>query len=122
MGVMDEAVEDGIGDASAAEELVPVADRELGSDNGGPGTVALLESLEEILLFPVGEGCKAKVIDQDDRDLREPLQQPIVRAFGAGLHEQVQERGQAQILDGEAGTTRVLCEAKSRYVAFTSAS
>lgn len=78
MSVMDEAVEDGIGDASAAEELVPVADRELGSDHGGSGAVALFEGLEQILLFPVGEGRKAEVIDQDDRDLREPLQQPIV--------------------------------------------
>ena len=46
MGVMDQAVEDGIGDASAAEELVPVADRELGGDHGCPGAVALLEGLE----------------------------------------------------------------------------
>ena len=46
MGVMDQAVEDGIGNASAAEELVPVADWELGSNDDCPGAVALLESLE----------------------------------------------------------------------------
>jgi hypothetical protein len=46
MGVMDEAIEDGIGDACATEELVPVADGELGSDHDCPGAVALLEGLQ----------------------------------------------------------------------------
>ena len=63
MGVMNEAVEDGIGDASAAEELVPVADRELGGDHGGSGAVAFFEGLEQILLFPVGEWRQGEVID-----------------------------------------------------------
>ena len=110
MGVMDEAVEDGIGDASAAEELVPVADGELGSDHGCPGAVALLDGLEQILLFPVGQAARPKSSIKMTEILREALQQPIVDAFGAGLDEEVQERRQAQVLDGEAAAAGVLAE------------
>ena len=63
MGVMNEAVEDGIGDASAAEELVPVTDGKLGGDDDGSGAVALLEGLEQVLLFPIGEAGETKIID-----------------------------------------------------------
>ena len=44
---------------------------------------------------------------------REPLQQPIVGALGAGLHEEIEERRHAQVLDGEAGVTGVLAESLS---------
>jgi hypothetical protein len=63
VSVVDEAVEDGIGDAAAAEELMPVTNGELGSDGDCPGAVAFLERFEQILLFPVCEAGETEVID-----------------------------------------------------------
>jgi len=62
MSMVHEAVQDGVGDAPAAEVFVPVADGQLRRDDDCPGAVALLEGLKEILLFPVREAAEAEVV------------------------------------------------------------
>ena len=42
MGVVHEAIEDAIGDGGIADLLVPARNRQLGSEDGGAGLVAVL--------------------------------------------------------------------------------
>ena len=48
MGVVDEAVEDGIGVGRVADHLMPFVDRDLAGENGRAAAVAFFEDLVEI--------------------------------------------------------------------------
>jgi hypothetical protein len=69
VGVVDEAVEDGIGDSGLAERAVPVADRELAGDDGGAELVAVLDDLEQIGGLFGCERSQRQVVDDENRDL-----------------------------------------------------
>ena len=53
MGVMNESIEDGIGDGGIADVLMPVFDRKLTAENGGAGAVAVFDHLREVTSFRV---------------------------------------------------------------------
>ena len=108
--VVNEPIEDGVGDATAAEILVPVADRQLRGDDRGPDAVSLFKGFQEILLFTIAQAGKTKIIEDEDGGFRQTLQEPIIGAVGARLHEEIQQCRQPQILDGEAAATGVLAE------------
>ena len=46
MGVVDEAVQDGVGVSGIGDDLMPGGQRELGSDNRRSAAVSLLEDFE----------------------------------------------------------------------------
>lgn len=48
MGVMDEAVENGVGQGRITQRIVPVGDRQLTGDDGGPGLVAFIQQFKQI--------------------------------------------------------------------------
>ena len=48
MGVVDEAVEDGVGDGRVGDHLVPVLDVDLAGDDGRAASVPVVEDLQEI--------------------------------------------------------------------------
>ena len=48
MGVVDEAVEDSVGQGRLADEIVPAVDWELAGDQGGGATVAVVDDLQQI--------------------------------------------------------------------------
>ena len=55
IGVVDEAVEDGVGDGGIADDFVPVVDGHLAGDDGRAALVAVLDDLEEIAALVVIE-------------------------------------------------------------------
>ena len=48
MGVVDEAIKDGVGQSWIADGLMPMVDGELARDDGGTPSVAVLEDLQQI--------------------------------------------------------------------------
>ena len=54
MGVMDESIEDGVAEGGVANDVVPVIDGKLTSDEGGALSVSVLEHFEEISAFGLG--------------------------------------------------------------------
>jgi len=72
--VVNEPIEDGIGDAAAAEVFVPVADRQLRGDDRGPGAVSLFEGFQQILLLTIAQAGQTKIIDDKNGSLRQTLQ------------------------------------------------
>ena len=45
IGVVNDAIEDGIGERRIADDLVPAVDRQLAGDDDGAGVVAVLDDL-----------------------------------------------------------------------------
>ena len=76
MGFADNAVQDGVGDGRFGDVLVPFSDRELADDDGAAAFVAVFEDLEQKELDGVGNGLKAKVVEDKQgsfSELVEPL-------------------------------------------------
>ena len=69
MGVVDDAIEDCVGDGGLADHLMPARDRELGGDDGGPSLVALFEQLEQVEALLIGQTVGAPVIENQKLDL-----------------------------------------------------
>ena len=52
MGVVHEAVEDGVGQGRLADQLVPAVHRHLAGDQGRPAAIALLHDLQQVAALP----------------------------------------------------------------------
>ena len=55
MGVVDEAVEDGVGERGIADDVVPLIDRNLAGDQNRRALMAVFEDFEEVSLLVFGE-------------------------------------------------------------------
>ncbi len=64
MGVVDEAVEDGVGEGGVADDVVPSVDGDLAGDHGGAAAVAFLDDLEEIAALLGPERLETPVVER----------------------------------------------------------
>jgi hypothetical protein len=55
IGIVNEAVEDSVGDGGIADDFIPVVDGDLAGDDGRAALVAVLDDLEEIAALIVIE-------------------------------------------------------------------
>jgi hypothetical protein len=51
MGVVNQAIEDGIGNGRIGDDLVPVLDRQLAGDDGGAAIVSVIDDLRVRVLY-----------------------------------------------------------------------
>ena len=71
MGVVDEAIEDGVGVGRIANEFVPAVDGKLRRDDGGAAAVSLLEDFEEVVAGGGVERLEAPVVEDEKIDAAE---------------------------------------------------
>lgn len=83
MGVVDQAVEDGVGVSGVADQRVPLIHRELAGDDGGAATVAVLEDLREVVAGRGIERVEAPVVEDEQIDAAKRPQQTGVAAVVA---------------------------------------
>ena len=67
MCVVDDAVEDRVGQRRVADDLVPVVDRHLAGDDQRAGAVAILDDLQQIALLFGKQRFRAPVISRSTR-------------------------------------------------------
>ena len=63
--VMDQAVKDRVGQRGIPQGLMPVLDRELTGDNGGPATVAIFEEFQQVAAVLITERGQSPVIENE---------------------------------------------------------
>lgn len=63
MGIMDEAVQDGIGVSWIGNELVPALDGKLAGDDSGFAVMAVVEDFEEVAAHRAIERLKSKIVE-----------------------------------------------------------
>jgi len=63
MSVVDEAVEDGVGDGGIGDDLVPMVDWDLTGDDGRTTLMAVIDDLEEIATLLAGEWGETPVVE-----------------------------------------------------------
>jgi hypothetical protein len=97
VGVVDEAIEDGVGDGRAADDFAPLLDRNLASDDRRSALVTVFEDFEEIALLRLGEDGEPPIVQDQELDARKVLEQPTVTAVAAGERERLEETRNAVI-------------------------
>jgi hypothetical protein len=55
VGVVDEAIQDGVCESGIADDFMPGIDGDLAGDDGGCATMAVVEDFEQIAAFGGGE-------------------------------------------------------------------
>ena len=108
MGMMQQAVADGIRQGRFADRLVPRVDRELPRDQRRSALTPILDDLQEVTPLGVREGRQQLVVQGQQVDLREPRQQPTVGPIAAADGEVVQQPRRPKVDRGEAVSTRAL--------------
>ena len=97
MCVVDQAVEDGVGDGGIADLFVPVIHRELTGDDGGGMTVPLLDDLQKVSSFGVGHGGEAEIVNHQDMGIGELADDLSVTSVSLGKGHLVGELGRKDV-------------------------
>ena len=84
MGVVDEAVQDGVGVSGIAIDLAPSRERELGGDDRRPATISLLENFEQIVTSASVEGFEAEVVEDEEIGAAEGFDQARMSPVAPG--------------------------------------
>jgi hypothetical protein len=74
VGVVNEAVEDGVGISRVADEGVPLVDRDLTCEDGRATPIAFLEDLVEVTTGAGVEGFEAPIVEDEELDAGEAAQ------------------------------------------------
>jgi hypothetical protein len=110
VGIVDEAVQDGIGECGVSDHRMPVFEWELAGEEGGASAVAVFEDLEEVAALGVGEGGEAEVIEDEELGPGQAVEELGVGAVRAGQGQFSEEPGEAIVAGGEAVTAGTVAE------------
>jgi hypothetical protein len=59
-GVVDESIKDGVGEGSVTDDRMPVIERQLTGQEGGTVCVAILEDLQQVPPFRIGQSAPSQ--------------------------------------------------------------
>src|SRR2546426_10628307 len=110
MGVVKEAIADGVRHGGVPEVVVPLVGRELAGDDGRASLTAILQDLQEIAPVLVAQGPESPVLEHHDVDAGELAEQPQVGAVGVREGELIEESGEAAVESAVALAARLLRE------------
>jgi hypothetical protein len=110
IGVVDDAIEDGVGKGRVADDLVPALDRQLAGDDDRAGVVAVLDNLQEIAALFGIELLWSPIIEDEKIDASEGAQELGIATIAAGQRQRCEQARDAVIEDGEVLAARLVAE------------
>ena len=110
MCVVDEAIEDGVGEGRVADDLVPMFDRKLAGHHGRSAAVPILDDLQEVAALLGGHGSESPIVEDQKLDARQAFEEPSVMAVAACKRERIEEPRHALIEDGAVIPTGLVAE------------
>lgn len=96
-GVVDEAIEDGVGEGGVLELAVPEFDGELAGDEDAAALLPVFEEFEEQRLMAGAHGHEAEVVEDDQIDAREGFEPVADASLGLQGGEFFTEARQSEI-------------------------
>ena len=99
---MDQAFQDGIGDAGVGDVVMPVFNGKLAGDEGGVVTVAVLDGFEKISPFGIVQRSQTEIVQDKHMSFGELIHESSVGAIGAGESDLIEELGRTEIQGAEA--------------------
>src|SRR5947208_182267 len=97
MGVVDDPIEDGVGEGRLADQVVPAVDRALAGDQGGAAAVAFFDDFQHVVALLGPKRLEAPIVEDQELDAAERAHQARVAAIAAGEREITEHAGRALI-------------------------
>ena len=110
VGVVDEAIEDGVGVGGIADHLVPFVDRDLAGDDGRAAAVAFFEDFEQVVAGGGIERFEAPIVEDEQLDAAERPHEAGIAAVAAGEREIGEQLGNALVEDGAVVAAGLVAE------------
>jgi len=110
VGVVDDAIENGVGIGGIADQLVPFVDGNLAGDDRRAAAVAFFENLEEIVTSGGIEGLETPVVEDEQLYAAERALDAGIAAIAAGEREVGEELGNALVENGAIVATGFVAE------------
>jgi len=100
VGVVNEAVEDGIGKCWIANGLVSVLDGQLAYDNRGGSPMAVFEDFQKVVAFKGCQDCQSPIVDDQHVHACDGFDDTFMAAISAGQSKGLEHAWGALIEDG----------------------
>jgi hypothetical protein len=84
VGVVDEAIQNGVSDGWVGEAGMPLCDRHLSNDQGGGSAIAIIHDFEQVLGLAAGEGIAQPVIEDQELHSGERVEEFGIGAVSVG--------------------------------------
>lgn len=97
MGVVDDAIEDGVGVGRIADDLVPFIDGDLAGEDGRAATVALFEDVVEVAAGAGVEGIETPIVEDEELGTVEASHDAGITTVAAGEGEIGEQLGDALV-------------------------
>ena len=91
MGVVDEAIEDGVGEGRITDCGVPGVDRQLAGDDGRGAAMSVIHDLEEIAPLLGCKGREAPIVEDEELDAGEVLEETGMPSVTAGERQGLEQ-------------------------------
>jgi len=91
VGVVDEPVEDGVGDGGVGDDLVPVIDRQLAGHDGRAAIVPVVDDLQKVAALILGQGGEPPVVEDEKLDSCQVLEQPGMTSVAACQRQGIEQ-------------------------------
>jgi hypothetical protein len=114
VGVVDEAVEDGVGIGRIADDLVPFVDRDLAGEDGGAAAVAFFEDLVEIAASVGVEGVETPIVEDEELGAVEASHDAGITTVAAGQGEIGEELGNPLVQNRTVVATGFVAESTGK--------
>ena len=101
VGIVNQAIQDGVCDGRIGEAGVPLGDGHLGGHQGRGSAVAIIQDFEQVLRLGTGQRISEPVIEDQELDTGEGVQELGIGAVGVREGGLVQETGGALVADVE---------------------
>ena len=106
MGVMDEAIQDGVSQGGIADGLMPVLDRKLAGDDGRAAAMAIFEDFQQIASLRWGEDGQTPVIEDQHVQFGDGFEHAGVTPVSSGQGEGLEEARDAVVDDAASVTVQ----------------
>ena len=97
MGVVDEAVENGVSVGRVPDHLVPRSDGQLAGDDGGTATITFFEDLEQVMAGECIERLEAPIIQDEELHAAEGALEAGMAAIATGECKAGKQLGNALV-------------------------
>jgi len=118
MGVMHEAIEDGVSDSGIADALVPMINGKLSSHDGGGTAVPVLDDLQELSALWGGHRGQTEIVDHQDFGLEKFFHELWIGAVCSGDGEFLEQARQPDVVGLEAHPASSVCQ-RAGEIGFT---
>jgi hypothetical protein len=93
VGIVQEAVADGVGEVGIADAGVPLLGLELAGDESGCALGAVLDHLDQVAPLAVGQRREQPVVDREQVDMRQAVEDASVGPIAAPTASWCSRRG-----------------------------